>query len=98
MFCDEFEALVTRESIRDWWHNGITEKSLTTYNQSNFPELLGEIQTANWLSVIDGMLARVPYITRSNHLQSYWFSLKKLVKLSSYEKTKDNATLSELAL
>jgi len=50
-FCDEIEEFVTCEGMRDWWNQGVHEKSLSTYRflvNFNISERLGLVRVRSW--------------------------------------------------
>jgi hypothetical protein len=97
-FCDGIEQFVAMESIRNWWHRGVHERSLRAYSfiaQHNVPERFGLVQIKKWKADIQDMLGRIPAISTID-LNSYFYTIDS--KLATYENLSDAPTLLELAI
>jgi hypothetical protein len=50
-FCEEIEEFVSCKVMRDWWNQGVHEKSLSTYCflvQYSIPDCLGLVLVRSW--------------------------------------------------
>ena len=80
-FCDEIEKFVLGESTRDWWSNGVSEKSLVTYSflaRCNVPACLENLTGTNWEAKIHNRLRRIPSVeieVLHEYLQSVYSEL-----------------------
>jgi hypothetical protein len=80
-FCDEIEKFVLGESTRDWWSNGVSEKSLVTYSfltRCNVPACLEHLTGTNWEAMIHDRLRRIPSVeieVLHEYLQSVYSEL-----------------------
>ena len=98
VFCNDIEEFVTAESIRDWWNQGVHEKSISTYCflvECNIPEREGRLQPKRWRTSIHGMLKRIPLIL-SRGVDSYFDAINS--KLTLYEDLEDAPAMLELAI
>jgi hypothetical protein len=99
VFCDEIEEFVTAESMRDWWSQGVHEKSLRTYCflvKCDIPKRLGSLRFKECQTKIHGMLRRIPF-TPPEDMDAYFDTID--FNLTDYEKySKDTPTLSGLAI
>jgi hypothetical protein len=64
-FCDDVEEFVSGGSIRDWWDNGTSERSLKTYNfliRCKVPVRLEQLIIGQWQANIHDMIRGIPSI------------------------------------
>ena len=64
-FCDDVEEFVSGGSIREWWDNGTSERSLKTYNfliRCKVPERLEQLIVKQWHANIHEMIRGIPCI------------------------------------
>ena len=98
-FCDEIEEFVSGESLRDWWGNGTSERSLRTFNflvRCNIPARLAEPLIARqWQANIHDMLSGIPSVNFVA-LDDYFNTIES--KLTGYEILHDAITVLELAI
>ena len=99
-FCDEIEAFVSRESMRDWWtNNGVHESSLKTYSflvEYNIPRRVGLLRHMN--RHLEGMLRSIPSISLDS-LNSFFdcFNSKLIVyKIQEYAPILSELTIWEI--
>jgi hypothetical protein len=66
VFCNEIQELVSAESMRDWWNQGLHKKSLRTFSflvRCNITQRLNLLHLRNWQANIHEMLSNIPSIT-----------------------------------
>jgi hypothetical protein len=98
MFCDIIEECVSAESMRDWWSQGVHEKSLTTYCflvRCSIPEHLGLVLLRSLKANIHKLLKRIPSISPEGS-DAYFASINS--KLTDYENMSEAPMLLELAI
>ena len=64
-FCDDVEEFVSGGSIREWWDNGTSERSLKTYNfliRCKVPVRLEQLIIGQWQANIHDMIRGIPSI------------------------------------
>ncbi len=64
-FCDYVEEFVSGESIRDWWDNGTSVRSLKMYNfliRCDIPARLEQLIVRQWQANLHEMLRRIPSV------------------------------------
>jgi hypothetical protein len=96
-FCDHIEEFVSGESIRDWWNNGVSKRSLTTYNflvRCNIPARLEQLIARQWQASIHEMLRGIPSVDFVA-LDDYFTTIES--KLAFYE-LHDTTTVLDLAI
>ncbi len=84
-FCDEIEDFVSCDAMRDWWNQGVHEKSLRTYCflvQCGIAARLGLVQVQSWQANIYDMLGRISTISMEG-LNAYLDTID--YKLTVYE-------------
>ena len=96
-FCDEIEELVSGESLRDWWDNGTSERSLRTYNflvRRDIPARLEQLIVRQWQANVIEMLRSIPddLAALDGHLTAI------TTKLAFYEFLEYSTSLLELAI
>jgi hypothetical protein len=97
-FCDEIEEFVSCEAMRDWWHQGLHEKSLSTYCflvQYDIPKRSGLVRARKWRANIYDKLRSIPTISAEG-VHDYFNTID--VKLTVYENLKDSPASLELAI
>jgi hypothetical protein len=99
-FCDEVEEFVSCEAMREWWNQGLHEKSLCTYCflvRFSIPErILGLAMVSGWQLDIYNMLKIIPTVS-SGGINAYFYTINS--KLLGYEQyLKDAPMLLELAI
>jgi hypothetical protein len=91
-FCKKIEQFVSCKAMRDWWNQGLHEKTLSTYCflvKSNIPDQLGLVQVKIWQANIYDMLRCIPSIPTIDSMEA---------KLSLYENLEETPALLKLAI
>ena len=97
-FCDIIEEFVSGESIRDWWDNGTSERSLKMYNfliRCKVPERLEQLMMRQWQANIHEMIKRIPSF-KIDTLDDYLNTIDSTLVV--YESLPDVIPLLEFAI
>ncbi len=97
-FSNKIEDFVTCDAMRDWWNQGVHEKSLRMYCflvRCGIPARLGLVEVRSWRANIYSMLGPIPTISVEG-LNAYLDTID--VKLSFYESLSEVPEIMGLAI
>jgi hypothetical protein len=97
-FCKKIKEFVSCEVMRDWWNQGVHEKSLSTYCflvQCSIPDCLGLVLVRIWQANIHEMMGRIPTVS-TDGLNAYFDTIDS--KLAIYKDLSELPLLLELAI